>query len=104
MFAGARSDPKLADARDFVPELSDGTPIPAAALQVIFNPLVRVPNASRAGDARSTSLGLGVFIARSIVQGHGGTLEVESSEASGTVFTARLPMCAGGRTAQGPAC
>lgn len=104
MFAGARSDPKLADARDFVPERTDGTPIPAAALQVIFNPLVRVPNASRAGDARSTSLGLKLFSARSIVQGHGGTLEVESSEASGTVFIARLPVCAGGRTESWPAC
>jgi signal transduction histidine kinase len=83
---------------------NDGTPIPADALQVIFNPLVRVPNASRADDARSTNLGLGLFIARSIVQAHGGTLEVESSEASGTTFTARLPMCAGGRTGQGSSC
>ena len=68
-----------------------GCPIPADALQVIFNPLVQVPSPASAGDRRSTSLGLGLFIARTIVAGHGGTLEVESSERGGTVFTARLP-------------
>jgi len=69
-----------------------GAPIPLDALQVIFNPLVQVPTpASGPGDRRSTSLGLGLFIARTIVAGHGGTLEVESSERGGTVFTARLP-------------
>jgi signal transduction histidine kinase len=45
-------------------------------------------------DRRSTSLGLGLFIARTIVMGHGGVLEVESSEEAGTVFTARLPRVA----------
>jgi len=69
-----------------------GSPIEADALQVIFNPLVQVRSpGSGSGDRRSTSLGLGLFIARTIVAGHGGTLEVESSERGGTVFTARLP-------------
>jgi signal transduction histidine kinase len=69
-----------------------GCPIPVDALQVIFNPLVQVPRAVSSPDDRgSTSLGLGLFIARNIVVGHGGTLEVESSEPAGTVFTARLP-------------
>jgi len=69
-----------------------GSPIRADALQVIFNPLVQAPSpGSGPGDRRSTSLGLGLFIARTIVAGHGGTLEVESSEQGGTVFTARLP-------------
>src|SRR5688572_6847278 len=66
-----------------------GPAIPADALQVIFNPLVQVPTTE--DEDNSGSLGLGLFIARSIVLGHGGTLEVESSEAAGTVFTARLP-------------
>src|SRR6185503_5371201 len=66
-----------------------GRAIPAGALQVIFNPLVQVPTAP--DQRRSSSLGLGLFIARSIVAGHGGTLVVESSDAAGTVFTARLP-------------
>jgi signal transduction histidine kinase len=69
-----------------------GSPIPLDALQVIFNPLVQGPSAASGdGDRASTSLGLGLFIARNIVVGHGGTLEVESSEQAGTVFTARLP-------------
>ena len=71
---------------------NQGPPIPADALQVIFNPLVQ----ARAGaggphESQSTSLGLGLFIARNIVLAHGGALEVESSDAAGTVFTARLP-------------
>jgi signal transduction histidine kinase len=66
-----------------------GPAIPADALQVIFNPLVQVPTTE--DEDNSGSLGLGLFIARSIVLGHGGTLGVESSEAAGTVFTARLP-------------
>jgi signal transduction histidine kinase/CRP-like cAMP-binding protein/ActR/RegA family two-component response regulator len=72
---------------------NQGPPIPPDALQVIFNPLVQV-RAEEAGapqDRRSTSLGLGLFIARNIVLAHGGSLEVESSDAAGTVFTARLP-------------
>jgi len=66
-----------------------GPAIPADALQVIFNPLVQV--ATTEDEGSPGSLGLGLFIARNIVMGHGGTLEVESSEAAGTVFTARLP-------------
>jgi signal transduction histidine kinase len=69
-----------------------GAPIPAEALQVIFNPLVQVASRARSpGERASTSLGLGLFIARSIVVGHGGALQVESSGQEGTVFTARFP-------------
>ena len=70
---------------------NDGPPIPADALQVIFNPLIQLQDPLGACPRRSTSMGLGLFIARTIVVGHGGTLEVESSSAAGTVFTARLP-------------
>ncbi len=66
-----------------------GPAIPADALQVIFNPLVQVHTTE--DEHNSSNLGLGLFIARNIVLGHGGTLEVESSEAAGTIFTARLP-------------
>jgi signal transduction histidine kinase/CRP-like cAMP-binding protein len=69
-----------------------GPAVPADALQVMFNPLVQVPaQAPGPEEPRSTSLGLGLFIARHIILGHGGTLEVESSDKGGTVFTARLP-------------
>jgi signal transduction histidine kinase len=69
---------------------NDGAAIPPDALQVIFNPLVQV-HAGEPDDRRSTSLGLGLFIARTIVVGHGGTLEVASSDQAGTSFTVRLP-------------
>jgi signal transduction histidine kinase len=38
-----------------------------------------------------TSLGLGLFIVRKIVNAHHGKITVESSPTSGTVFTVRLP-------------
>jgi signal transduction histidine kinase len=69
-----------------------GRPIPADQLQVIFNPLVQIPSALTDEDADpSTSLGLGLYIAREIVAMHGGTIEAESSAGNGTVFSARLP-------------
>ncbi|MDQ3800418.1 MAG: HAMP domain-containing histidine kinase [Acidobacteriota bacterium] len=67
-----------------------GRPIPPESLQVIFNPLVQLP-VRGAHSHPSTSLGLGLFIAREIVEGHNGTIEVSSSETDGTVFTVRLP-------------
>lgn len=71
---------------------NSGDPIPADALQAIFEPLVRAPNASSGAHERSkTSLGLGLFIVREIVLAHGGTITVESLIEAGTVFTIRLP-------------
>jgi len=72
--------------------INQGVLIPVEALQIIFDPLVQLPAASPSPQAqRSTSLGLGLYIARSIVRGHGGTLAVESTAERGTVFTARFP-------------
>ena len=69
-----------------------GKPIPPEALRIIFDPLVQVPTTTSDLDRRpKTSLGLGLFIAREIVLGHGGTIDVQSSADSGTVFTIRLP-------------
>jgi signal transduction histidine kinase len=70
---------------------NQGPPIPVDALQAIFSPLVQGAAASGPHDRLSTSLGFGLFIARSIVVAHGGTLEVESSDRAATVFTARFP-------------
>ena len=70
-----------------------GKSIPPDALQVIFDPLVQIPNdeaGSRGG--RDTGLGLGLFIAREIVDAHGGTISVTSSAADGTAFEVRLPV------------
>lgn len=74
--------------------VNQGKPIPQDSLQVIFDPLVqlseRSANAS-AIDTPSTSLGLGLFIAREIATGHQGTLEVTSDAEAGTVFTLCIP-------------
>jgi len=70
-----------------------GRPIPSGSLASIFEPLIQGPDPdSPEDDQRSkTSLGLGLFIVREIVQGHDGTVTVESAAETGTVFTVRLP-------------
>jgi PAS domain S-box-containing protein len=66
---------------------NQGVPIPAELLPTLFEPYQRGPES---GAGRG-SLGLGLFIARQIVLGHGGTLEVRSSADDGTLFMVRLP-------------
>ncbi len=70
-----------------------GPPIPPEALPAIFEPLMQAGRevADRRSSRSATSLGLGLFIVRQIVSGHRGSIEVESSAESGTVFTMRLP-------------
>ena len=64
-----------------------GPVIPRDSLRAIFDPLVQLSvNADQPGRA-STSLGLGLFIARQITLAHQGTITADSSEHSGTVFT-----------------
>lgn len=74
-----------------------GRPIPADSMPFIFEPLVRAPQSGVAPvDERSrTSLGLGLFIVREIVRGHGGSVTVTSDKTTGTTFTIRLPRRAG---------
>lgn len=60
-----------------------------------------VRNASEEADSSdSSSLGLGLHIAREIVHAHGGTLIVKSTEREGTTFTARIPRFAEPRVVQ----
>lgn len=66
-----------------------GTPIPENAIATIFDPLVR--SADEEPGQPSTSLGLGLFIVKEVVNAHFGTIEVSSSEANGTLFTVVLP-------------
>jgi signal transduction histidine kinase len=55
-------------------------------LPFVFEPLAR----GSAGGA-SHSIGLGLFIARTIVSAHGGHIQVGSSTDAGTTFTVVLP-------------
>ena len=68
-----------------------GPPIPPGELPRIFDPLVRGSSAEHLQINRPGSIGLGLYIAREIVGSHGGTITVSSSQASGTLFTVRLP-------------
>lgn len=67
-------------------------PISEDALRTIFEPFVRGTDSDQDGERSKTSLGLGLFIVREIVRGHGGQIDVESSAEGGTVFVARLPV------------
>ncbi len=68
-----------------------GSVIPGPALSMIFNPLVQLAPSPTDRGRPSTSIGLGLFIAREITLAHGGSIEVSSSDADGTVFTLRIP-------------
>ncbi|XYH98440.1 ATP-binding protein [Sorangium sp. So ce1128] len=67
-----------------------GIPIPPELLPVIFDPF-------RRGDQqhedlrRSKGLGLGLFIAKAIVDAHGGSIHVTSTLEEGTTFGVTLP-------------
>ena len=66
-----------------------GSPIPEDAISTIFDPLVRSSSEELGGP--STSLGLGLFIVKEVVNAHQGTIEVTSNAADGTTFTVVLP-------------
>ncbi|AGC48870.1 response regulator/sensor histidine kinase AsgD [Myxococcus stipitatus DSM 14675] len=66
-----------------------GAPIPAELLPRLFEPLTR--GTLKEGQS-NRSIGLGLYIVRDIVRGHGGGVEVVSSEEHGTTFTVRLPL------------
>jgi sigma-B regulation protein RsbU (phosphoserine phosphatase) len=77
------------EARHVVLEVHNtGPAISTEDLPRLFEPFQRGRDA-RAGGGRS--MGLGLHITSHIVQAHGGTIEVRSSEEEGTTFTVRLP-------------
>lgn len=70
---------------------NQGPVIPQDSLQAIFNPLVQLAGDEQQDGRPSTSLGLGLFVAREIAVAHNGTITAESDDSSGTVFTIKLP-------------
>ena len=62
----------------------DGRGIPSDELARIFEPGVRL-------DADVTGAGLGLALSRVIVEGHGGTIAVDSIAGEGSTFTIVLP-------------
>lgn len=65
-----------------------GIGIPAAEIERIFT---RFGRASNARDRRFAGTGIGLYIARKIVDVHGGRLTVSSLEGEGATFTIGLP-------------
>jgi signal transduction histidine kinase len=68
---------------------NEGPAISELARQRIFEPLVRGERRTEPG--KSSSLGLGLYIAREIAIAHGGSIDVKSSQDEGTIFTVCLP-------------
>lgn len=69
----------------------NGIGIPARDLPRIFERFYRVDRARMQGETRST--GLGLAIAKHIVEGHGGRIWAESIEGRGSTFYFTLPAC-----------
>ncbi|PYQ53185.1 MAG: hypothetical protein DMF59_02500 [Acidobacteria bacterium] len=74
------------DCRVTVCVWNNGPQIPPKQLPCIFERFSRLPN----GRAVKGN-GLGLYISRQIVELHGGTIDVLSSEGEGTCFTIELP-------------
>ncbi len=66
---------------------NQGEPIPESLLPLLFQPFTRCE-----AGARGEGLGLGLYIAAQIMQGHEGTLSVSSDARHGTCFVARFPV------------
>jgi signal transduction histidine kinase len=68
---------------------NDGPPVPPASVGSIFDPFQR--GADGAPGAAHAGVGLGLFIVRSIVEAHGGTVDVQSAPERPVTFSVRLP-------------
>lgn len=66
-----------------------GIGIPQRALAKLFTKFYRVHGGL---DSGSKGTGLGLFIAKSIVERHGGRISVQSQEGAGSVFSFSLPV------------
>lgn len=89
---GARQSPVRLQARIEEGDLllsvtNQGEPIPASLMPLLFQPFTRCE-----AGARGEGLGLGLYIAAQIMQGHEGTLSVTSDAQHGTCFVARFPV------------
>ncbi|MFP2907749.1 PAS domain S-box protein [Pyxidicoccus sp. 3LFB2] len=75
---------------------NEGAPISPEQLASIFKPLQRGTDAV---DKTGSSVGLGLFIVKSIVEAHRGRIEVRSAAGEGTTFTVTLPQHPAGEPA-----
>lgn len=81
---------KTAPGKFIIAEVSDeGIGIPESDQQNIFNKFFRAMNAVKSVP---TGTGLGLFIVKSIIERHGGSISFESKENKGTKFTLKIPI------------
>jgi signal transduction histidine kinase len=66
----------------------DGVGIPSAELDRIFDKLYR---GEHARGSRVAGQGLGLYVARTLVEAMNGELDVRSTPGEGSCFTVRLP-------------
>ncbi len=66
-----------------------GIGIPAENLPYLFDLFYR---ASNVDSLHTPGMGLGLYVVNEIIQLHGGTIEVESTPGSGSIFSIRLPL------------
>lgn len=65
---------------------NEGNPISPDAQSILFQQFRRTISAED-----QTGWGLGLFLAKSIIEAHQGTIEIESAEGKGTSFIVKLP-------------
>jgi signal transduction histidine kinase len=74
--------------KDFYVDLrveDNGSGIPAAQLHKVFDPYFTTKQAK-------SGTGLGLYITKKVVEDHHGSIKVESTPGTGTIFTIRLPL------------
>jgi PAS domain S-box-containing protein len=76
-----------------------GPGIAATDLPALFEPFWRVED----GDRPQHGLGLGLYIAKELVEAHGGSIEVRSTPGEGATFTVRLRVASAGEARDGEA-
>ena len=91
---GAKTSPVTVTARAESEEIvlqvhNDGPPIPPSAVPTIFDLFAR-PRAKVVNE--SSHLGIGLYIAREIVEAHLGKISVTSTPQDETTFVVRLPL------------
>lgn len=79
------------DGRARIDVIDAGLGIPAEALPHLFKRFYRV---TRDNAQQISGSGIGLYVVKEIVVGHGGTIHAHSAENVGSTFTVRLPLIA----------
>ncbi|MBV8155523.1 MAG: hypothetical protein JOY98_13955 [Candidatus Eremiobacteraeota bacterium] len=85
----AKVSVRACDDRAVIEVADRGIGIPADELPAVFSRFGRASNARRRGIAGS---GIGLYVAKKVVEAHRGTLTVKSKENEGSTFTVSLPL------------